>query len=136
MWKPLLLSLALVVVGCTSKPAALAALADESACTIDSDCCAATDACSATAYAVDRTQVDAAASILGGSDGACVDCIPQNVVPQCLRGRCVVTEVGFDAQGPNTTAFGDGVVCLDAEAELAPAVSETRAVGCGVSDDE
>lgn len=134
-----LLSLALVLMaaGCTSKAAALGALADDSACVVDSDCCAATDGCAATSYAVDRSQAEAASDIIDGNDGgACVRCIAQNVVPSCRAGRCVVTAIGFEDEGPGTDAVDDHVVCLAVDVEVAAAETDTRAIGCGTVDDE
>ncbi len=139
MLKSLSLALVAFVVvsgACTSKSAGLTALADDSACEVDSDCCAATDGCAATSYAVDRSQAAAAAEVIAGADAACVDCIAPSVVPSCRQARCVLTEIDFDAEGPATEAVGAGVQCLQADVEVAPAVDDTRAVGCGVADDE
>ncbi len=124
--------------GCTDPRADLRALAKASSCEIDSDCCIAVDGCSATAYPMDRTQVDAAvAAVDDAKDGACVDCIAPRGIPRCDDGRCALIALDFEEEGPDLDNVGVGVSCLAVAAD--PVTTETtarQALGCGAVDDE
>ena len=117
--------------GCTDPRADLRALAKASSCEI-------VDGCSATAYPMDRTQVDAAvAAVDDAKDGACVDCIAPRGIPRCDDGRCALIALDFEEEGPDLDNVGVGVSCLAVAAD--PVTTETtarQALGCGAVDDE